>query len=151
MCAAMPRAARRPPNSVYSVNLVFLDLLSSRLWFTPLGSDNSHFFKWLFTKMAVSMVCDPESEQELAESHLMLKNAWLCFRISFSFVCNNHSPLIPIRSEVSFRSSMQFCFKQLYRLCERRFVRTFALQKEFSHLEAVHDGSGKEMVWVPKI
>jgi hypothetical protein len=40
-------------------------------------------------KMAVSMVSDPESEQELAERHLMLKNAWLCFRISSSFVCNN--------------------------------------------------------------
>ncbi len=37
--------------------------------FTPLGSDNSHFFKWLFMKMAVSMVSDPKSEQELAESH----------------------------------------------------------------------------------
>ncbi len=49
--------------------------------------------------MAVSimimMVSDPESEQELAESHLMLKNAWLCFRISSSFkfvsTCNNPS------------------------------------------------------------
>jgi hypothetical protein len=28
--------------------------------------------------MAVSMVSDPESEQELAESQLMLKNAWPC-------------------------------------------------------------------------
>jgi hypothetical protein len=36
--------------------------------------------------MAVSIVSDPESEQELAESHLMLKNALLCFRISSSFV-----------------------------------------------------------------
>ena len=42
-------------------------------------------------------------------------------------------------------------FKQLYRLCERRFVRTFDLQKGFSFSEAVNDGSGKEMVWVPKI
>jgi hypothetical protein len=41
--------------------------------------------------MAVSMVCDPESEQELAESHLVLKNAWLCFRISSSFEGNNPS------------------------------------------------------------
>jgi hypothetical protein len=41
--------------------------------------------------MAVSMVSDPESEQELAESHLMLKNDWLCFRMSPSFVCNNLS------------------------------------------------------------
>ncbi len=37
------------------------------------------------------MVSDRESEQELAESHLMLKNAWLCFRISSSFVGNNAS------------------------------------------------------------
>ncbi len=31
-----------------------------------------------------------------------------------------------------------------------RFVRTFDSQKGFSHSEAVNDGSGKEMVWVPK-
>ncbi len=37
------------------------------------------------------MVSGRESEQELAESHLMLKNAWLCFRISSSFVCNKPS------------------------------------------------------------
>jgi hypothetical protein len=43
--------------------------------------------------MAVSimMVSDPESEQELAESHLMLKNNSLCFRMSSSFVGNNPS------------------------------------------------------------
>ncbi len=41
--------------------------------------------------MAVSMVSDPESEQEPAESHQMLKNAWLCFRMSSSFVGNNPS------------------------------------------------------------
>ncbi len=48
MRAPMPRAAHRPTylaNSVNSVNLVFLDLLSSRRWFAPLGSENSHFFK----------------------------------------------------------------------------------------------------------
>ncbi len=39
-------------------------------------------------------------------------------------------------------------FKQLYRLCERRFVRTIDSQKGFSLSEAVYDGSGKEMVWV---
>ncbi len=37
------------------------------------------------------MVSDPESEQELAESHLMLKNDCLCFRMSSSFVGNNPS------------------------------------------------------------
>ena len=40
------------------------------------------------------MVSDPESEQELAESHQMFKNYCLCFRISSSFVCNNPSQLI---------------------------------------------------------
>jgi hypothetical protein len=49
--------------------------------------------------MAVSMVSDPEFEQELAESHLMLKNAWLCFRISSSFVGNNPSLQIQSYSE----------------------------------------------------
>jgi hypothetical protein len=57
-----------------------------------------------------------------------------------------------VRSEVSFRSDMQFCFKQLYRqiidFCERKFIRAFDLQKGFSLSEAVDDGAGKEMVWV---
>jgi hypothetical protein len=35
------------------------------------------------------MVSDPESVQELAESHLMLKHTWLSFRISSSFAGNN--------------------------------------------------------------
>jgi hypothetical protein len=46
--------------------------------------------------MAVSMVSGRESEQELKESHLMLKNAWLCFSISSSFVGNY--PSLQIRS-----------------------------------------------------
>jgi hypothetical protein len=33
---------------------------------------------------------------------------------------------------------------KLYRLCERRFVRTIDLQKGFSLSEAVDDGAGKE-------
>jgi hypothetical protein len=37
------------------------------------------------------MVSGRESEQELKESHLMPKNAWLCFSISSSFVGNNPS------------------------------------------------------------
>jgi hypothetical protein len=49
--------------------------------------------------MAVSMASDPESEQELAESHLMLKNACLCFRTSSSFVGNNPSLQIHSLSE----------------------------------------------------
>ncbi len=46
--------------------------------------------------MAVSMVSGRESGQELEESHLMLKNARLCFRISSSFVGN--SPSLQIHS-----------------------------------------------------
>ncbi len=42
-------------------------------------------------------------------------------------------------------------FKQLYRLCERIFVRTIDLQKEFSLSKAINYGSGKEMVWVSNI
>jgi hypothetical protein len=49
--------------------------------------------------MAVSMVSNPESEQEVAESHLMLKKAWICFRISSSFVGNNPSLQIHSFSE----------------------------------------------------
>ncbi len=49
--------------------------------------------------MAVSMVNDPESEQELAESHLMLKNNCLCFRMSSSFVGNTLSVQIHSFSE----------------------------------------------------
>ncbi len=124
--AGMPRAVRRPTylanssrlpasiefsiklvcaNSVNSVNLVILSLLSSRSLFAPHGSENlnSHFYKWLFTKMAVSMVSHGgpgrESEQELEESHLMLKNSWNCFRISSSFVGNNPSLQIHSFSE----------------------------------------------------
>ncbi len=33
---------------------------------------------------------------------------------------------------------------------ERGFVRTIDLQKGFSLSEAVNDGSGNEMVWIPK-
>ncbi len=49
--------------------------------------------------MAVSMIRDPESEQELAESHLMLKNDWCCFRMSSSFIGNNPSLQIHLFSE----------------------------------------------------
>jgi hypothetical protein len=44
--------------------------------------------------MAVSMVSDRESEQELVESHLMLKNALLCFRISSSFKFVGNNPIV---------------------------------------------------------
>ena len=91
MRAAMPRAGRRPTYLVNSENLALLDLLSLLACRAPLESENSHFFKLLFTKMAVSVVGGWESGQELAGSPLMLMNAWICFRTSFSFVCNNPS------------------------------------------------------------
>ena len=83
-------AAYRLADSESCTTSLFLVLQACK---TPLASDNSHFFKWLFTKMAVSVtvVSDPESEQELAESHLMLKNDCLCFRMASSFVGNNPS------------------------------------------------------------
>jgi hypothetical protein len=43
--------------------------------------------------VTIMMVSDPKSEQELAESHLMLKNACLCFRISSSFFVGNNPSL----------------------------------------------------------
>jgi hypothetical protein len=49
--------------------------------------------------MAVSMVSGLESEQELEESHLMLENACLCFRMSSSFEGNNPSLQIHSFSE----------------------------------------------------
>ncbi len=73
--------------------------LSKLSKFATVGSEKSHFFKWLFTKMAVSMVSDPEFEQELVESLLMVKNTWLCFRTSSSFVGNNPSLQIHSFSE----------------------------------------------------
>jgi hypothetical protein len=98
MCTGMPCATRWSTylaNSVNSVNLVLLNLLSFRSWFAPLRSENSNFFKRLFTKIAVSVVSRRKSQaeqpEELNESHLMLKNAGLCFGISSSFVGNNPS------------------------------------------------------------
>ncbi len=49
--------------------------------------------------MAVSMVNGREFEQELEKCHLMLKNYWLCFRISSTFVGNNSSLQIHSFSE----------------------------------------------------
>jgi hypothetical protein len=49
--------------------------------------------------MAISMVSDRESEQELVEIHLLVKNAWLCFGTSSSFVGNNPSLQIHSFSE----------------------------------------------------
>ncbi len=98
MRASLPRGGRRPtPVSLVlqacnSVNLVLQPCKA------PLESENSHFFKCLFTKMAYSVVGGSESAQELAAwgSQLMWKNVWICFRTSFSCVCNN--PPLQIRS-----------------------------------------------------
>ncbi len=50
--------------------------------------------------MAVSVVGGWESGQELAGSPFVLKNAWICFIISFSFVGNNPSLHIRSLSEI---------------------------------------------------
>jgi hypothetical protein len=47
--------------------------------------------------VTVSMVSGRESEQELAESHLMLKNSWFCFRISTSFVTVGNNPSLRLQ------------------------------------------------------
>jgi hypothetical protein len=49
--------------------------------------------------MAVFMVSDPESEQELAESHMMLKSYFFCLRMSSSFEGINPSMQIHSFSE----------------------------------------------------
>ena len=91
MRASLPRGGRRPtPGSLVlqacnSVNPV-LQACNS-----PFESENSHFFKCLFTKMAFCVVGGWESAQELDGSQLTLKNAWICFSTSFSFVCSNPS------------------------------------------------------------
>ncbi len=88
-------------------------------------------------KMAVSMVSDPESEQELAESHLMLKNNCLCFRISSSFVGNNPSLQIQkisieIKSIVNIYMSLSFKVSfYLSDLKMMNFYRTFNMYINF--------------------
>ncbi len=90
MPSGMPRAARLPTylaNLVNSVNLALLNLLSSTSW---------------FALVCISMVSGQESGLELEESHLMLKKACLCFRISSlssPFVDNNPSLQIHSFSE----------------------------------------------------
>ncbi len=99
-CAQGCRRAPAHRGSLSKLSKSSITSLRFTEFFAPLRSDNSHFFfKWLFTKMAVSMVSDPESEQELAKSHLMLKNYCLCFSMSSSFVGNNPSLQIHSFSE----------------------------------------------------
>ncbi len=74
----------------------------------PLGREKNHFFKWLFTKMAVLVFGGWESGWGLAGSPRALKNAWICFRTSFSCVGNNLS--LQIRS---------FCENRSLRKCYR--------------------------------
>ena len=59
----------------------------------PLAGENSHFFTWLFTKMAVSVVGGWESGKEVTGSCqcLVPKNACICLITSFSWVGNNPS------------------------------------------------------------
>ncbi len=64
---------------------------------------------------------------------------------------------LSVRSLISNEPALSFVLNSCIVFCERRFVRTFDLQKGFSLRvsEAVNhdDGCGnlKEMVWVPKI
>ena len=52
---------------------------------------NSHFFTCLFTKMAICGFGGWESWKEVTGSSLVLKNACICLRASFSWVGNNPS------------------------------------------------------------
>ena len=94
MRASLPRGGRRPTPG----NLVVQELLSSTSLYykicwvhTPLGSENSHFFTWLFTKMAFSVDGGWESGLEPTGMPLVLKNAWICFRTSSSSLGNSPS------------------------------------------------------------
>jgi len=91
MRASLPRGGRRPTYSATQYLVLQGLLYKIQACKAPLASENSHFFKWLFTKMAVSVVGGWESGQELAGSPLMLMNVRICFRTSFSFICNNPS------------------------------------------------------------
>ncbi len=97
MRSGMPRAARRPTYSVNSVNLVKQDLLDL-LSFSRLLELATVTFSSDSSRKGQS-TSDPESEQELAESHLIFKYPCLCFRMSSSFVGNNPSLQIHSFSE----------------------------------------------------
>ena len=109
MRTSLPRGGRRPTpadlvlQACNSVNLVL------QACNAPLESENSHFFKWLFTKMALSVVGGWESGFEQAGIPFMRENAWIWFRSSFSFVCNN--PSLQIRS---FGGNRGKCNQQCY-------------------------------------
>ena len=81
-------------------------------------------------------------------AHLLGRRSPVFDLADYMFVLYPFWSLISIRHASGFLNS---CMINLYRLWEQRFVRTFDLQKGVSLSEAVNDGSGKEMVWVPKI
>ena len=96
MCTSLPRGGRRPTPAnlvLQACNSVNLELQACN---APLESKNSHFFKWLFTKMAHSVVGGWESGFEQAGIPLMRTNTWIWLRTSSSFVCNK--PSLQIRS-----------------------------------------------------
>ena len=109
MRASLPRGGRRPtPGSlvIQACNSVNLVLQACN---APLESENIHFFQCHITKMAFCVVGGWEPGRELAGSPLMRKNAWICFRTSFSFVCNDPSLQI-----CSFGGNRGKCNQQCY-------------------------------------
>jgi hypothetical protein len=99
MCSAMPRAESQATtlqvqkiqkNQKFQDSCHFLACTTSR---RPLGSEKSHFFTWLCTKLAVLtwMVGRWEYGYELEGSPFVLKNVWIRFRTWFSWVGNNPS------------------------------------------------------------
>ncbi len=70
------------------VFLATLDSLSSRV---PLGSENNHFFKWLFTEMAVFVVSGWESGLWPVGISYMLASYCICYRTSSSSQGKNPS------------------------------------------------------------
>ncbi len=88
MRTGMPRAARQPTylaNSVNSVNLVLLDLLSSRLLFAPLGSEQSLFEVNLHENGSLHgqwqrIWAGAAGEPSDAQTHLVLSQDIILFR-----------------------------------------------------------------------
>ena len=86
MRASLLRGSRRP---TYFACIARLAVQYTSLLHASLVSENSNFFTWLFTKMALSVLGGWEAGQELTGSPFVLKNAWICLTTSFSFVGNN--------------------------------------------------------------
>ena len=91
MRASLPRSGRRPiPRKPCTTRFVEF-YKPFQACNSPLRSENSHFFKWLFTKMAFSVVGGWESGLEPAGISLVMNNAWICFTTSSSSLGNNPS------------------------------------------------------------